>query len=179
MADLSFIIEEIRDEWRKKAEKGIRDVAKNNIDEVKRVRNQIIEEWFERFNGSDFSDIRVQHVIESHGMNGFSSGFIKFESWTESAEIGTFESAEKWRSRPWRKDAGVASNLWVSDLVFDKGIIGLPLNSQIPGYSGWGWSNGVNLHYHQKEPLDFAIFSSSKWVDFMNKVEQELYAKIN
>lgn len=179
MADLSFIIEEIRTEWAKRAEAGIRSVAMSNKEEVKRVRNRIINQWFEGFNGTDFSALNVQHVTESHGMSGISGGYLTFKSWTESSEIAPFESAEKWRARPWRKDSGVASNLWVSDLVFDKGIIGLPQHSQIPGYSGWGWNNGVNLHFHQKNPLSDEIENSPEWEAFMNKVEQELYAKIN
>ena len=178
MADLSFIIEEIKVKWTRLASDAVRSVAMSNEEEVKRVRYQIIEEWFEGFNGSDFSSIKVQHVTKSHNINGF-AGHLTFRSWTESAEIPPFSSAEKWRSRPWRENPGVESNLWVSDLVFDQGIIGLPLHSSIPGYSGRGWLDGVNLHFHQKEPLSFEILSSNKWVDFMNKVEKELYEKIN
>ena len=178
MADLSFIIEEIKVKWTRLASDAVRSVAMSNKEEVRLVRQRIIDAWFEGFNGTPFSAVKVQHVTESHSINGF-AGHLTFRSWTESSEIRTFASAEKWRSREWREDPGVESNLWVSNLVFDQGIIGLPKYSSIPGYSGRGWLDGVNLHFHQKEPLSSEILSSNKWVDFMNKVEKELYEKIN
>lgn len=175
MADLRFIIEEIKGEWSKKANNAIQSVSKRNINDIKKVRTNIINEWFRGFNGTPFSQNKIQEVHPSFSGSGLNY-YLEFETWTETSGIdpGEFESAVRWTS-----DYGGDPVEMVSSLVFDQGIIGLPLNSTIPNYSGRGWLNGVNLHFHQYDPLDFAIKSSEKWVEISNKIEKEIIQKIN
>lgn len=175
MADLSFIVEEIKNEWAQEARDALSSVSKSNVNYIKQIRSQIIREWFAPFSGTSFSQLKIQEVRPSFHVNGV-TGKLTFDTWTDTDLIDpdNFPSAVRWTGN-WGGDPVEM----VSHLVFDEGIIGLPLHSTIEGYNGPGWDNGTNLHFHQKTPLEQSIFFSEKWNNIMDKIENEIISKIN
>lgn len=175
MADLSFILEEIKEDWQDRASKALKSISKSNERYIQDTRWDIIREWFDPYGGTSFADHRIQEVRGSSSVNGM-RGKLEFISWTDTDQIdpGCFPSAVRWTSQ-----YGGNPVEMVSSLVFDHGIIGLPYFSRIPNYNGPGWERGVNQNFIQKMTLETYIQISPKWDYVMDKIEGEIYSKID
>lgn len=181
MADMTWITDEIKKDTEKRIINTMQSVTKSNVKNIKKIRNKIINEWFEGFNGSDFSAFENNIVNYNFSAKGL-TGTFQFNSWTESSTLPLHKSAERWRSI-WGGDQ--PSNEYVADLVFDEGIIGLPqyattyeANHNGEKYNGQGWSDSINLHFHQKTPLSIVIDGSEEWDKLMDIIEEEFLSKI-
>lgn len=181
MADMTWITDEIKKDIEKRIRNTMQSVTKGNIGNVKKTRNKIINKWFGEFNGYDFSADKNNIVKTNFKANGL-TGTFQFDSWTESSTLEPHRSAERWLAK-WGGDK--PSNEYVADLVFNEGIIGLPQyattyedNHNGEKYNGQGWSDSINLHFHQKTPLSIVIDGSEEWDKLMDIIEEEFLSKI-
>ena len=174
MADLSFIVEEVKEDINQQIKNALNSVAHSAKDDIKNLRSQIIKQWFGEFDGSEFF-AKDRQIVEPSFTSGDMWGVISFKSWTESSLIRNFETAQRWVD----KYDGESPNEWVSHLIFDEGIIGLPLYSRIPNYNGMGWENGTNKNFHNSVPLSIVIEGHVGWIDIMDKISKDILSKIN
>ena len=176
MASLSWMIDIINKETSKTILNALQSVSKSSVKKIQDKRSDIINNWFGGFNGSEFAATKVQHVQSSFSVSGL-IGSLSFNTWTESSEISEFPTADRWAMK--YGEGSYSSNEYVSNLIFDQGIIGLPAKSRIPNYNGTGWSNGQNLHFYQKSPLRFALSDDSNWEGLYNEILNDIESKIN
>ena len=167
---LSWIIEIIDKEVAEKLSSALRSVSVSFKEEIIMQRMRMIKQWFEGFDGSRWWSKEQQIVNSSWHVDGI-NGFISFESFTTTYGVGNFDSAEAWKER--NEVDGEPSQDYVSKLIWERGIIGLPLASSMPN-SDW-----VNEHFHIKEPLEFFMISNHGWDSLTEKLEQTILEKIN
>lgn len=166
----------IQNETNKRIRNALRSVSITGSKTMTMYRNQIINEWFGEFNGVDVSAYSVNPTDTSFYAS-YLKGNIKFSSWTDSDMFQPRESAERWRKK---HGGSTPSNEYVLSLMFNEGIIGLPaIANTTPGYSGFGWENGINLNFHQRPTnLTNYLQEHDLWTTFEEEIENQILSKI-
>jgi hypothetical protein len=168
------MMDKIIENTNKKISEAMKNVKPVARVEAKNTRNSIIKDWFGRF---DFIDVVGSTETSAHFTTKNLAGKLIVETWTNSEKYGNRKSAERWRAK---HGGEMESSDYVLDLQFNQGIIGLPeFANTTPGYSGWGWKDGVNLYFHQQTPLAEEIENSKEWDIYMDEIEEKIMEYIN
>lgn len=170
---LSWIIEIIEKETRRRIANAIKRNQEKYEKHIKLERGMMIRRWFGDFDGSRWAVEALQHVNTVAHVSGINAS-ITFTSFT-STEVGNFDRAEAWKAR--RKENGEPlpmdepSEEYVSKLVWEEGIIGLPANSTL---TDW-----VNPVFHKNKPLDMHMQETTEWDQVEETLRQMISNDIN
>lgn len=124
--------------------KEVRRVERLGKFTMRQLREQIVNEWFDEFNGESMNE--STKYISSFKQSG-KEVVVTITSYVDIAEYdGSRLSASRWRKK---YGGDLDSGEYVLGLQFDEGIIGLPEKATYREDSHW-----VNNYFHQQEPLE-------------------------
>lgn len=167
MSSLSWVIDVVEKEVEQKIRTALQSTAQSFKEEIQLARSQMIQTWFDGYNGSRWWAKNQQIVNSSWHASGI-NGSLSFTSYTTTDGVGSFDSADRWLST---HGGGEPSQEYVSGLIWEQGIIGLPESSTV---SDW-----VNTHFIQKRPLEDYVITNPKWETIAEKLKQNVLKNIN
>ncbi|MCB8639965.1 MULTISPECIES: hypothetical protein [unclassified Holdemanella] len=174
-SSLLWIIDIVQKEVRRRISDTIKRNQEKYEDYIKRQRGLMILKWFVIGDGTRWSVDKQQHVDTRFSASGINAT-ITFHSYTFTEGVGDFERAEAWKARKAKDGIALEKNEpseeYVSKLIWEEGIIGLPADSTV---SDW-----VNPCFHRMdEPLDQYMQTTTDWDIVEEQLKQMISNDIN
>ena len=140
----------------------LKEVGTMASNEMKEIRNSIIDEWFGEFDSISMKVAWVQKRPRWRIYDNMATLWV--EAYVDIGKYNEKPKAEAWRSK---YGGDLDSREYVLGLQLDQGIIGLPKESQ--AYPEHNWVN-PNFHQRPQSLMDY-IVGHSRFSDFMSKYQ--------
>ena len=168
--DVEGLIEEMERIQRERIKNKLKSVGKEAEIEMKKIKNNIIDEWFGEYNSLS---MKIAMVVDKHKISTTknSEGLLKLKLRVDPNRYNEKVKLHEWLSKYGGSNGN--AEMWVLENQLDRGILALPKKATYRHDSDW-----VNPHFDEqnsgRKPLWEYLTNDSRWNDFMNNVKSKI-----